>query len=202
MTDTMLDPAVVDWPARQATARIPFDVVDGLPINPVCPDLPPGQGELHHLGERACADVAVFITVDGVRWLLMGKRDDGHGWAIPGGKLGGDETDLAGGLRELDEETGLTVDPRSPFATVSVGGAWYVPDPRAARNAWMVTTLIVVDLGEQLNFPHTRAGDDLVRVAWFHARSLRSLEMSIRHRDPAGKVFLSHRGMLIDLLGE
>lgn len=195
------DPRSVDWPARQRVARIPFQVVDGLPVNPVHPELPDGQGELRHYGERPCADVAVLVTVGGVRWLLMGKRDDGHGWALPGGGLDPGETDLAGGLRELHEEASLLIDPAGPGVTVSVDGARYVPDPRAARNAWMVTTLVVVDLGERENFPGAVAGSDLERVAWFPARPLAVLEASIGRIEPGGRLFFSHRAMLTDLLG-
>jgi ADP-ribose pyrophosphatase len=190
-----------DWTAERAAARIPFDVVDGLPVNPVHPELPEGQGELWHYGEKACADVAAFVTVAGIRWLLLGRRDDGHGWCIPGGKLEPGETDLEGGLRELEEETGLHVDPASPGVTVSVGAARYVPDPRAARNAWMVTSLVVVDLGERPAFPAARATPELLDVAWFPARTVTDLETAIRSRDPRGRIFHSHRGMLTDLLG-
>jgi hypothetical protein len=28
------DPACIDWPSRQAAAAIPFEVVDGRPVNP------------------------------------------------------------------------------------------------------------------------------------------------------------------------
>src|ERR1044072_2993433 len=189
MNTLLADPTTIDWPARLATARIPFPVVGGMPINPVHPELPEGQGELGHWGERPCADAAVFVTVHGVRWLLMGRRDDGHGWALPGGGLEAGETDLEGGLRELREETGLRIAPTDPDVTVSVDGARYVSDPRAARNAWMVTTLIVVDLGEQPNFPRAVAGDDLERVAWFPARGLAGLAASIQRAEPAGKVF-------------
>lgn len=193
-----VDPRTLDWPARQAAARIPFDLVDGLPVNPVHPELPEGQGELRHYGERPCGDVAVFVTVGGVRWLLLGRRDDGHGWALPGGGLNDGETDLQGALRELREETSLALD---AAAVVSVAGARYVPDPRAARNAWMVTTLVVVDLGERPNFPAARAGDDLERVAWFPARSLAELRGALSVVEPGAEVFSSHVPMLTELLG-
>jgi len=200
MADTaeLADPRTVDWTARQATARIPFPVVEGLPVNPVHPDLPEGRGELWHWGERPCGDVAVFVTVAGARWLLMGKRGDGNGWALPGGRLEPGESDLAGALRELCEETGLVL---GDNAVVSVTGARYVPDPRAARNAWMVTTLVVVDLGERDNFPDARAGDDLARVAWFPAQGLALLDADVARVEPGARVFPSHREMLSELLG-
>lgn len=201
-TAQLTDPTTIDWPARLAAARIPFPVVDGVPVNPVHPELPEGQGELRHWGERPCADVAVFVTVAGLRWLLMGRRGDGHGWALPGGGLEAGESDLEGGLRELREETGLRVDPAGRGVAVSVDGARYVPDPRAARGAWMVTTLIVVDLGERVNFPGAVAGSDLERVAWFPAGGLVALEASIGRTDAGGGLlFFSHRQMLMDLLG-
>jgi len=82
-TAQLTAPATIDWPARLASARIPFPIVDGLPINPVHPDLPEGQGELRYLGERACADVAVFVTVSRRRWLLLGLRADGTAGRSP-----------------------------------------------------------------------------------------------------------------------
>lgn len=32
-----MDPAVIDWTARRATAAIPFPLVDGRPVNPHAP---------------------------------------------------------------------------------------------------------------------------------------------------------------------
>ena len=79
--------------------------------------------------------------------------------------------------------------------------ARYVPDPRAARNAWMVTSLIVVDFGDRPNFPAARCTAELVDVAWFHTRRAPDLELTILTRDPGGRVFGSHQGMLADVLG-
>src|ERR1044072_8686736 len=142
MNTLIADPITIDWPARLATARIPFPVVGGMPINPVHPELPEGQGELGHWGERPCADAAVFVTVHGVRWLLMGRRDDGHGSATPAGGLGageagmgGGETELEGGVRGWRREPGPGTDRNVRDVPVSVDGARYVPGPRAARNA-------------------------------------------------------------------
>ncbi len=85
--------------------------------------------------------------------------------------------------------------------SVAVQSARYVPDPRAGRNAWMVTTLVVVDLGERENFPRAAAGSDLTRVVWFPVQPLTFLEAGIRRGDLGGSVFFSHREMLTDLLG-
>jgi 8-oxo-dGTP pyrophosphatase MutT (NUDIX family) len=53
-------------------------------------------------------------------------------WDAPGGKLESDETPLEAAVRELEEETGLTVDP------TAVIGECYVPEGKVAVFVWRV----------------------------------------------------------------
>lgn len=53
----------------------------------------------------AAAGVVIF---DGAGRVLLLDRADGTGWGLPGGKCEGDETWLAGAVRETREETGFT----------------------------------------------------------------------------------------------
>jgi ADP-ribose pyrophosphatase len=192
------DPSRIDWAARQAVAAIPFRVVDGRPVSPGAPTgIRYGRGELGHWGEQVCADALVtLIDEAGDAWLLMVERLDGHGWALPGGKVDPeDKTPAAAAVRELAEETGLvfTGKPRKVFP------ARYVPDPRASDEAWMVTVPTWIDLGTVRHMPAVAGGDDARRAEWVRADSYAAL---VAHLEATyrGRVFAAHRPMLADLL--
>src|SRR4051794_19449856 len=81
--DPETDPTRIDWPTRQATATIWFEVVDGRPVNP-CEPTPVryGRNQLGHWGEAlAGAAVVTATTADQQRWLLMVEHPHGLGWA-------------------------------------------------------------------------------------------------------------------------
>jgi 8-oxo-dGTP pyrophosphatase MutT (NUDIX family) len=58
------DPTRIDWPARQAAAAIPFEVIDGRPVNP-CETTPVrhGRNEMGRWGETLMADALVTVTI-------------------------------------------------------------------------------------------------------------------------------------------
>src|SRR5690606_3374395 len=103
--EPVTDPTLLDWAERKAQACIPFEVVNGRPVNP-CEKtaVQRGRGELGVWGESKAADAVVTCTFGGGRWLLMVERKDGHGWAIPGGGVDGGETAAQAASRELAEE--------------------------------------------------------------------------------------------------
>jgi ADP-ribose pyrophosphatase len=197
--DPETDPTRIDWAARQAIALIPFDVVDGRPLNPHAPTgVRYGRNELGHWGEQVCADALVTAHTSDGRRLLMVERRDGHGWAVPGGKVDPGEDPAAAAVRELAEETGLNV----------AGAAWqplparYVPDPRASDEAWMVTVpaccrLEVADVDD---LPAVAGADDAKRAAWVRADSYAVLVVDLAATFQ-GRVFAAHEDMLFDLLG-
>ncbi|MEV7809038.1 NUDIX domain-containing protein [Microbispora sp. NPDC088329] len=194
--DPITDPALIDWPARQARAAIPFEVVDGRPLNPFAPTgIRYGRNELGHWGERQAADAIVTAHHGGRRWLLMVERDDDHGWAVPGGMVDPGETPAAAAVRELAEETGLVL----PGAAWQVMPARYVPDPRASDEAWMVTTPAVVELGKVADLPAVVGADDARRAVWVRADSYDDLTAYLADTY-AGDVFRAHRAMLAEVL--
>ncbi|MGC5012495.1 NUDIX domain-containing protein [Streptosporangium sp. DT93] len=194
--ETETDPTRIDWAARQAAAAIPFHVVDGRPVSPGAPTgIRHGRGELGHWGERQAADAIVFAHIDGRRWVLLVERDDGHGWAIPGGCLDPGEEALAAAIRELEEETGLLL----PGAYWQVHPARVVSDPRATDEAWMVTTPAVTDLGDIAQLPAVEGADDARRAEWVRADTYTVLA-SYLEATYGGQVFAAHEELLAEVL--
>ncbi|WP_068920888.1 RapZ C-terminal domain-containing protein [Planobispora rosea] len=197
--DPETDPARIDWTARQAAALIPFTVVDGRPVNPYAPTgIRYGRGELGHWGEQVCADAIVTATdPTGRQWLVMVERDDGHGWALPGGTVDPGEDPATAAVRELAEETGLHLEDASwqPLA------ARYVPDPRASDEAWMVTVPARCHLGtmDRANLPAVVGADDAARAAWVRADSYAVLAADLKALY-GGTVFTAHTALLRDVL--
>lgn len=190
------DPRDIDWSARQARAAIPFRVIDTpkgpRPLNPITnpAELPEGRGGLWHWGEAVAADAIVYArSVDGPHHLLLVKRGDGNGWALPGGMLDPDETPRTAAARELEEETGLVVD-AAAFTSLPARG---VPDPRAGRHSWMVTVPAVAVLHPG-PLPEVKGLDDAVDAAWFPAT------WAAVHEATDGHLFTAHVDLLRDVL--
>ena len=117
--------------------------------------LPEGKGNFYHWGPNYTVDP---IVIGDGKLLLIQRRDSGK-WALPGGFVDPDEDAVAAGLRELSEETNLTLNDTNP-QLVYEGP---VDDPRSTLHAWPETTaLLWRSAGEQ---PAT-SGDDARNVSW------------------------------------
>ena len=198
--DPETDPTRIDWSVRQAAAAIPFEVVDGRPVNPCASTgIRYGRNELGHWGEALAADALVTaFDRSGRRWILMVERSDGHGWALPGGFVDPGELAKNAAIRELAEETGI----RLPGAAWHTMAPRYVPDPRASDEAWMVTVPSLTNLGtfDKINdLPRPTAADDATRAEWISAHTYESLVNDLRDNF-GGAVFPAHRQMLAELL--
>lgn len=189
------DPREIDWAARMGRAVIGFELESsGLPLNPMESWLPEGRGELWHWGEAIAADAVVTNTdATGARSLLMIERDDNHGYALPGGCLDEGENPLAAAVRELAEETRLELSPTA----FTMQRARYVPDPRAGRNAWMVTVPGVAEL-HMAAAPAVVGTDDARRAVWLPAGTYAELKTAVKSL--GGRLFAAHEAMLRDLL--
>jgi 8-oxo-dGTP pyrophosphatase MutT (NUDIX family) len=193
--DPETDPTRIDWTERQARALIPFQVVNGRPVNPHAPTgIRYGRNELGHWGEQACADALVCLRDEHQhRWILMVERADGHGWALPGGHVDPGEDPAAAAVRELAEETGLKL----PDAQWQLSEPRYVPDPRASDEAWMVTVLARTDIGYHRRnaFPPVTGADDALRALWLPADDYDVLADYLADAY-GGQVFPAHRDLL------
>ena len=194
------DPTCIDWPARQAAAAIPFEVVGGRPVNPCeTTAVRYGRNEMGVWGESLMADALVTCVHGGTRHLLMVERGDGYGWAVPGGHVDPGEAPAEAAVRELAEETGLVLPFLPPGACTELP-ARYVPDPRASDEAWAVTVPFAVDLGDVDGLPAVCGGDDARAAVWAAADTFECLTVDLTLKF-GGVVFAAHVPMLTDFLG-
>lgn len=138
---------------------------------------------MDHPGARHSVSVAGVVIDDRGRALLAQRRDNGR-WEAPGGVLERDEDIITGLLREVREETGLTV---APVALTGV----YKNMPRGVIALVFRCELIgghLTETGETRAF-HWATADEVRRLApeAFAIRVLDALRPgptpAVRHHD-------------------
>lgn len=142
-----------------------------------------GGDVTHYRNPAPTVDALIHIPGHGV--VLVERKNEPHGWALPGGFVDYGETAETAAIREAREETGLTV--------VLTGILGVYSDPR--RDA-RLHTLSVVYLAQALDPERLAAGDDAAGVAVFpvggwpsplvfdHADILEDFRRLIRRHNP------------------
>ncbi len=113
--------------------------------------------------------VDVVILLDGDRVVLVERKHEPPGWAIPGGFVDPGETLEAAAVREAREETGLEVELAEQFHAYS--------DPRRDPRRHTISTVFV---GRAAGEP--RGGDDAAQARAFAWSSLPA-PMAFDHRE-------------------
>ncbi|MFE3859465.1 NUDIX domain-containing protein [Streptomyces goshikiensis] len=178
---------VHDWPQRQASALVPFDLDErGWPMNPGGRTGHTGRA-LGKWGENAAADPIVVAGTGDQRQVLLITRDDIHVEAIPGGMVDPGETAPETLIRELREETGVDLSDHQPVI-LSQG---IVDDWRASDHAWVASTAALYEIPTEVD---AVAGDDAVAVAWWPFGTFAQLDAAIA---AAGStLYAAHRPLL------
>lgn len=114
--------------------------------------------ELWFTGEGRAVDAAVLRNGK----ILLIRRTDGTGWALPGGFVDLDESDADAMRRELYEETGVL----TRAEPVMAGERIPVDDPRNTAEAWITTRVGVFFCPANQSPPLVRAADDAADTRW------------------------------------
>jgi 8-oxo-dGTP diphosphatase len=125
----------------------------------VSPALPP---------ERTRIPCAGAIVHDGTGRLLLVRRANPPGqgtWSLPGGRVEAGEDAATAAVREVAEETGLTVRAGAVVGVVQ-------------RDAPGGGVFVITDLVCTVSDGTVRAGDDASDVGWFDAAGLAALTMA------------------------
>lgn len=132
-----------------------------------------GRGEARYdrfmAAQTGAVSVAVSVVVrNGSRVLLVREaKPDVYGlWNLPGGRLERDETALAGAIREVKEETGLTV------TLDGLLGIWTGP-------GWM--RIVLTSATDPEPAASARPGDEILEVSWLGPTDLNALGAAELH---------------------
>lgn len=113
-----------------------------------------GMPVVHHENPVPTVDAVIHVPGRGV--VLVKRKHDPPGWALPGGFVDYGETVEAAAIREAKEETGLTVELTGLLGVYS--------DPRRDRR---LHTISVVFTAQCLDPDELAAGDDAGEAAVF-----------------------------------
>lgn len=123
-----------------------------------------GKGNYYNWGPNYTADSVVMTRDPEPKILLIQRKDTGL-WALPGGFLDNNENAIDAAIRELKEETNLTIENEQPVLIYK----GLVDDPRATINSWPETTAYLWKINET---DQISAGDDAQNTAWYNKNEM------------------------------
>ena len=127
-----------------------------------------------------------FVTVDtvvvqsGHILLVERKARPGKGqWALPGGFIRQEETLIQACLRELREETTLTVP--EPVLQGSIVAQAVFDDPYRSSRGRTITHAFYLELKPDTKLPKVKGGDDAKKAFWLPLNQLESTQLFEDH---------------------
>lgn len=127
-----------------------------------------GKGAYWNWGPNYTADPIVIRRDLGEPHVLVIKRKDTGTWALPGGFIDGNESEVAAAVREAHEETGIDLTGLAPNVVITYRGP--VADLRTTAHAWPETTAVSFEIPDTAARQFTNmlweGRDDAQRAAW------------------------------------
>jgi ADP-ribose pyrophosphatase len=192
------DVTAVTLPLESFSGPLHFDA-EGRPLNPVGRTGIAGRGLLGKWGPNYAADPIItrINRQTGQFEMLAIQRLDNGQWAIPGGMVDKGEEVSKTLSRELQEETGITLDMGEGHCIYR----GYVDDPRNTDHAWMETTAKHLHLKpETADKMNLLAGSDAKAVRWMplvpeNVRSLYASHCALVKATFTRMCLLEHAGL-------
>lgn len=119
----------------------------------------------------------VIHTEDSILMIKRKNQPFADHWALPGGFIDPGETPVQAAIRELQEETGMTVTKAQPVGVFKTPGR----DPRM-KNTWSYAFKLSVP-----DHASVRAGDDASAATWIPFSKIKSLPLAFDHKDIISK---------------
>jgi len=139
---------------------------------------------------RPSVTVTTVILYCGMVLLVKRKAAPFHDyWCLPGGFANPKETVEETGVREVKEETDLTVEP----SQVQQVGVFNPLDPRCDCHPdfWGYDVGIMVDLSNYAAL-HPNAGDDAKETMWYPVDRIQEIPLAFHHRQIIDKALALH----------
>ncbi|MPV85152.1 bifunctional nicotinamide-nucleotide adenylyltransferase/Nudix hydroxylase [Ostreibacterium oceani] len=116
--------------------------------------------------------VDALVTYQGQALLIRRRNHPGKGlYALPGGFLDGDETLINGALRELFEETQITLNKKTLLARLKNHAVF--DDPNRSVRGRTITYCYHFDLSDLEAIPSVCANDDAAETHWLPITTLK-----------------------------
>jgi 8-oxo-dGTP pyrophosphatase MutT (NUDIX family) len=110
--------------------------------------------------EKVMLASSIVVVVNEKSEILLQKRGDDGNWGLPGGLIELDETPLEAGIREVYEETGMTLSNLKPLGyTVNLNRVW--PNGDAAH------VFVFGFYGQATNEKLVIDGDETIDLKYF-----------------------------------
>jgi 8-oxo-dGTP pyrophosphatase MutT (NUDIX family) len=115
---------------------------------------------------------AAGVVSDDAGRILLGRHEVGGHWVIPGGIIDPGETPAQAMVREVREETGLTVSPTELLGVWGGTAEHHVTYPNGHEVDFLLIAFEARVVGGRLD----TASEELTELGWYQSTEIRSLD--------------------------